>query len=111
MGFAFALGMIDALQAAHFNIGWIYAIAPENPSAGYIPKNIEGIWQYGSQESDRPFNRQDGIAPQAPIPGLTDAQRVPIDANAPQNFLESHMIGNYSWVFKQTTKGNVKSRK
>lgn len=35
MGFAYGLGMIEGLQHAGYNIGWIYAIAPENP-AGWI---------------------------------------------------------------------------
>ena len=112
MGYAFALGMIEELQSSHFNIGWFYAIAPENPGAGFVPNNIDGIWQYGSQETD-PFNKQDGIAPQKPISGLSPARRVPIDPSAPQDFFNSHSIANYHWILKKSSNvnGYVKSRK
>jgi len=112
MGFAYAQGMIEELFTGGYKIGWVYAIAPENPSQGYVPNQIEGIWQYGSQETDD-FNKQDGIAPQVAIPGIKDEQRVPIDPSAPQNFLQSHVIANYKWIFYRTEKqgGYVKARK
>ncbi len=110
MGFAFALGMIEELQRNGYLIGWVYAIAPENPGAGYVPDAIEGIWQYGSQDNDS-FYKQDGIAPQVAIPGIRDNQRVAIDKDAPQDFFNSHRIANYGWVFKLNKEGNVSSRK
>ncbi len=116
MGFAYALGMIAELQRQGYKIGWVYAIAPENPTLGYVPQQIDGMWQYGSQETDD-FSKQDGIAPQKAIPGVNQVAqggRVPIGQDAPQNFIQSHMIANYKWIFKRTQddqKGQVKERK
>jgi len=60
-----------------------------------------------------------GVAPQAPIRGLSDAQRAYIEdqiqngAKIPQGFVSSHSIGNYKWIFNLNTeqRGYVKPRK
>jgi TANFOR domain-containing protein len=115
MGFAYALGMIDGLQHGGYKIGWVYSVAPENPGAGKVPEKIEGMWQYGSQETD-PFYSQDGIAPQVAIPGIVKISiggRVPIPPSVKQDFFNSHSIGNYKWIFnlKKEDLGYVKPRK
>lgn len=67
------------------------------------------IWQYGSnlhQLKQDPMYEQDGVAPQCAVNGLATSKRVFIPdkyANGtkiPKNFLDSHSIGNYKWIFE-----------
>ena len=118
MGFAYALGIIETLQGAGYKIGWVYYIAPENPSAGTMPINIDGVWQYGSDEINQPAWAQDLIAPQRAIGGLTETNRVYIpDTELGKwthynGFYNAHLVKNYQWIFTQTQnqKGNVHKR-
>ena len=63
------------------------------------------VWQYGSNESLDPLNKQDGVAPQTKCGGINDNQRVYIpnvDGNGnhiPKGFISSHLIKNYTWIF------------
>lgn len=114
MGFAYALGTIETLQNAGYKIGWVYALAPENPSEGKVPQNLEGIWQYGSNEKQDPIMNQDWIAPQAPIDGI-GTRRAYIPNTEPKGPYDCHAIKNYEWVFdrenKEGVSGYVKSRR
>lgn len=123
MGYAYAVGMIKALKTANVKFGRLYIIAPENPTAdGEDWSMFEEVWQYGSN-LDRP-NRdpmweQDGVAPQAPVKGIeglpnstTKGGRIFIPNDVKKDFLESHTISNYKWIFnrKSTEDGYVKKR-
>ena len=49
---------------------------------------------------------QDGVAPQSGVQGLPDGQRayIPKDPSIPKNFVDSHIIKNYGWIFEQQEK-------
>ena len=84
----------------HF--GRIYIIAPENGCSGSVDVNsFEEVWQYGSDERNDPLKKQDGIAPQCPA-GNMQTKRAYIPDEVPQNFLNSHYISNYHWIFNIT---------
>ena len=93
-------------------MGRYYIVAPENGSAGTVtPGDWEQIWQYGS-DLDRPDKEnadkmweQDGVAPQSGVQGLPDGQRayIPKDPSIPKNFVDSHIIKNYGWIFNILT--------
>ncbi|MFT3737191.1 MAG: hypothetical protein QM786_00355 [Breznakibacter sp.] len=109
MGFAYALGIIETLKDKGYTIGHFYCIAPENPGDGYVPSGISGIWQYGSNEDEDPFFKQDLIAPQAPIGGINESQRVYIPITVQDSWplggngwLSAHSIANYKWIFEIT---------
>ena len=124
MGYAYALGMIDILKGK-IPLGRFYIIAPENAAAGDINLNdFEEVWQYGAnlgEPNADPIHLQDGVAPQAPVKGLDKIKnpilekmgRAFIPNGEPKGFLQSHSIGNYKWIFKQTSdkEGYVKPRK
>jgi len=113
MGFAYSLGVIEVLQQAGYKISWVYCIAPENPSAGYVPQNIDKIWQYGSDEVNHPSWAKDLIAPQKAINGIQQSQRVFIPASV-YNSWQPHLLGcyyahkvvNYSWIFERKESKN-----
>jgi hypothetical protein len=96
----------------HF--GRIYIIAPENGCSGSVDVNsFEEVWQYGSDETNDPPKKQDGVAPQCAVIGLTTNKRAYIPDDVEQDFLNSHYISNYHWIFsklQQGQKGYVKKR-
>jgi hypothetical protein len=105
MGYAYALGMIDALKGK-VPFGRFYIIAPENASSGGSDNwsQFTEVWQYGSNENDTsgtPPDKQDGVAPQAKAQNLPEGYRVyiPTDGSVPRGFISSHSIGNYMWIF------------
>lgn len=114
MGFAYSLGVIDVLQKAGYKISWFYCIAPENPSAGYVPQNIDMIWQYGSDEVNHPTWAKDLIAPQSPIPNIGLSRRVFIPASVYDSW-KPHLLGcyyahkvvNYRWIFERKEKDKI----
>lgn len=116
MGYAYAVGMIKALKTANVKFGRLYIIAPENPTAdGEDWSMFEEVWQYGSnldQPNRDPMWEQDGVAPQGPVKGIiglpnnkTDGGRVFIPNGVKKDFLESHTISNYKWIFTTRTLG------
>jgi hypothetical protein len=116
MGYAYALGMIDKLQAEKIKFGRFYIIAPENAGSGSIPSGFQEIWQYGCNENRDPAFLQDGVAPQTTAKDLPPANRIyiPNDGSVPMGFVESHRIGNYGWIFTTIQPGGlgyVKQRK
>lgn len=70
------------------------------------------MWQYGSDETNDPPLDQDLVAPQKPIGGITQDHRAFIPNSAPRNWIDSHLVGNYLWIFDQnpTDAGYVKKR-
>lgn len=118
MGYAYALGIIETLQSKGYKIGMFYCIAPENPSAGYVPENIEGVWQYGSHEKRDNFYKQDLIAPQLPITGINTNRRLFIPKEEQDKWIIgngwyfAHSIQGYGWIFDKSPKqdGYVKKR-
>ncbi|MGE0568484.1 MAG: hypothetical protein AB7O73_11085, partial [Bacteroidia bacterium] len=122
MGYAYSVGMIQALEKAKIKFGRFYIIAPENAcSGGPNWKLFEETWQYGSnlgeKDADPPY-LQDGVAPQCKckdFPTPDDYHgRIFIPENiTTKSFLGSHSISNYGWIFTERTIGKtgyVKSR-
>lgn len=97
MGYAYALGMIEELTESGYWVDRLYAIAPENPTAGYTPDFLDVANQYGSGPAD-PWYHQDRIAPQDKIPGIR--QRAFIPEGIDKGPYDSHSIANYGWIFK-----------
>lgn len=123
MGYAYAVGMVEALKAAGFKFGRFYIIAPENACSGGLDWEIfTEVWQYGSnldQTSPDPVNKQDGVAPQCEVVNITNTYvktktgRIFIPPTVDtKGFVGSHSIGNYGWIFSKTPqeKGYVKPR-
>ena len=122
MGYAYALGMTDALKNK-IPLGRFYIIAPENACSGDINlDDFEEVWQYGAnlgEPNADPLEKQDGVAPQCAVRGIRDLEqkkkggRVFIPDDEPKGFLQSHSIGNYKWIFTKIPKGGkgyVKTR-
>lgn len=117
MGFAYAQGMIQQLRGK-INFGGYYILAPENPSAGTVNlKEWKQVWQYGSnlnaKNQDAPC-LQDGVAPQAAVKGLSEAQRIYIPKKLfrHKGYFESHFVGWYNWVLAipPNQKGHIRQR-
>jgi hypothetical protein len=117
MGFAYAQGMIQELRGK-INFGGYYILAPENPTAGSVNlKEWKQVWQYGSNlnmaNQDAPC-LQDGVAPQAAVKGLSEAQRIYIPSHLfrHKGYFESHFIGWYTWVLAipPNQKGHIRQR-
>lgn len=114
MGYAYALGFIDALKGKVV-FGKIYIIAPETACLdGTDWSMFEEVWQYGSnldQPDPDPVWEQDGIAPQCQVKGL---EKLPPDRGGRafipkdwpiKNFIDSHMLFNYFWMFERISPG------
>jgi hypothetical protein len=119
MGFAYAQGMIDEITKAsnfiskYVTITGYYIIAAENACGDTLKSSVLGnaqIWQYGSnlhQRNADPMDEQDGVAPQCGVGGIGINRRVFIPekyadgTEIPKNFLDSHSIENYRWIFKR----------
>ena len=118
MGYAYAMGMIDKLKG-YVPFGRIYIIAPEDAGAGGTDwSQFTEVWQYGSDPTQDAITKQDGVAPQVSALNLTPDRRayIPDQSNGipiPKNFLDSHKIDNYWWIFnkKETDAGYIKERK
>ena len=116
MGYAYALGITDALKGK-VPFGRFYVIAPENACSGEIDLDaFEEVWQYGSnlgEPGEDPIHQQDGVAPQCAVRGLPELDRQNIEKGGrifipdsePKGFLQSHSIENYKWIFSKTPKG------
>ena len=121
MGFAYAQGIIQVIEESiraqdlFIHLGGYYIIAPENGSTGKVnPDRWDEIWQYGTNEETAPIKKQDGVAPQCPVGNIGSLRRVYIPDTEPQDFLDSHTIVNYKWIFnkiKQKEAGYVTPRK
>jgi hypothetical protein len=121
MGYAYALGMLEVLKGK-VSFGRLYIIAPENAGSGNVDvTQWQEVWQYGADlgrqdgRQPDPDDKQDGVAPQTRCGGLDEKNRVYIPDGQPKGFVESHMIGNYGWIFDKlldpkTDKGYVKKR-
>jgi hypothetical protein len=116
MGYAYALGMIDAIGAS-CQYKAFYIIAPENAQAGKIHQNQwEEVYQYGCYAFG-PLRQaaclQDGIAPQTAVNGLPSEFRFtfPASYERKMGFSGSHFVGYYDWIFDipQGQKGAVKA--
>jgi hypothetical protein len=116
MGYAYALGMIDAL-GFQCQYKAFYIIAPENAQAGKVNQNQwKEIYQYGCFAFG-PLRQaaclQDGIAPQTRVKGLPSEYRLtfPASYERKMGFSGSHFVGHYDWIFDipQGQKGAVKS--
>jgi hypothetical protein len=126
MGFAYALGMTEFLKtkilpdANGYYFGRFYILAPENACSAppFNLSDFEEIWQYGSNEEVDIDYRQDGIAPQCAVPGLSwnsnKYGRVPFQGKSEhRNFLDAHYGENYDWVvtrLRGLDRGTVKIR-
>lgn len=116
MGYAYALGMIDAIgKNAKFKA--FYILAPENASEGKVNQNQwEEIYQYGCFAFG-PLRQaaclQDGVAPQSGVKGLSSEFRLtfPSSYERKMGFNGSHFVGYYDWIFDipKGQKGAVKS--
>lgn len=114
MGYSYALGFIDAIKGKVV-FGKIYIIAPENACVGGTDWSMfEEVWQYGSnldQPDPDPVWEQDGIAPQCQVKGLETVPpgkggRAFFPKDWPtKNFIDSHMLYNYFWMFDCIQKG------
>jgi hypothetical protein len=116
MGYAYAVGIIDALTGTGVKFGRFYIIAPENACSGNgvdYAKFTE-VWQYGSnlgEPNADPLKQQDGVAPQCAVPdivsshGKTKNGRVFIPNGVEKDFLKCHTIGNYKWIFTERKLG------
>jgi hypothetical protein len=112
MGFAYALGMLEAIKGENIHLGGFYIIAPENGCSGSVDiSDWQEIWQYGSNEENHDdIYKQDGVAPQCRVGGLDDVQgksgRAYIPDDVVQGFISSHSIENYIWIFNKTKNEN-----
>jgi RHS repeat-associated protein len=102
MGYAYAQGMAEQLVSFGYKVEVIYAISPENPSAGQRPDGVDRLVQYGSPD--------DNVAPQGPIPGATG-----VDFTAKSGKWDAtggHGIGNYTYIFNiPESRSSVQGRK
>lgn len=114
MGYSYVLGLIDELQGKVI-FGKMYIIAPESASVGGADWSMfEEVWQYGAnldQPNPDAVWKQDGIAPQSQVFGL---EKVPTDKGGRvffpdywpiKNFIDSHMLYNYMWIFDNIQRG------
>lgn len=114
MGYSYALGLIDELTGKVI-FGKMYIIAPESASVGGADWSIfQEVWQYGSnldQPNADAVWLQDGIAPQSQVFGL---EKISADKGGRvffpdywpiKNFIDSHMLYNYMWIFDNIQRG------
>jgi hypothetical protein len=111
MGYAYALGMFDALKSK-VQFGKFLILSPENASAqGRDWNYFDEIWQYGARADDKESDAicyQDGIAPQVAVPGIESLDpkkggRIYIPKNWPKSkkgFIKSHHLLYYQWFYE-----------
>lgn len=102
MGFAYSLGIIEAIKDK-VHLGGYIIIAPENGMSGYVnTSEWKYVWQYGSDyNTDIAACLQDGIAPQTKVNGLPFSKHCFIPQEnmyRKQGFFDSHFIGYYTWI-------------
>ncbi len=118
MGYAYALGIVDALKASplKFRLGRFYAISAENACSSegaFDLEAFEEVWQYGTDEEKLMPWEQDGVGPQCPIVGIRDNHKgvkygrihFP-DHLDPKDYMNSHIIVSYFWLFSHLKIGN-----
>jgi hypothetical protein len=113
MGYAYSLGFIEALKDKVV-FGKLYIIAPEGADvAGADWSLFQEVWQYGSnlgEQNQDPLGQQDGITPQKALKNIENVLvggRVFIPADWPnKDFVESHMIYSYQWIFERLKLGD-----
>ncbi len=113
MGYAYSLGFIEEVKEFVIFRN-MYIIAPENACAdGGDWSLFSEVWQYGSnldQENPDPVWEQDGIAPQCEVKNLKTAKiggRVFLPENEKRkNFINSHMLNHYRWIFQNLKIGD-----
>jgi hypothetical protein len=108
--------MIETLRQAQCKVSRYYILAPENACSGNVDANsFEEIWQYGTNEINDPPKTKDGVAPQCAVTGLPSFKRAFIPETEKRDFLNSHYICNYHWIFNkllyEADKGYVSKRK
>lgn len=112
MGYAYSLGFIETVRN-YVVFRNMYIIAAENARAGGTDWTMfREVWQYGAnldEANPDPVWQQDGIAPQSSVPGIGQVivgGRVffPQDAKR-RNFINSHMLNHYRWIFTKLEKG------
>ncbi|MFZ9586163.1 MAG: hypothetical protein ACO29U_01070 [Crocinitomicaceae bacterium] len=108
MGYAYALGMFDALKS-NVSFGKLLILSPEHASAQARDwQYFEEVWQYGARADDKESDAicyQDGIAPQVAVPGIDSLDpskggRVYIPSDWPKKkkgFIKSHHLFYYQW--------------
>ncbi|MGV3630039.1 MAG: hypothetical protein ACO1O6_02485 [Bacteroidota bacterium] len=113
MGYAYSLGFIETVRN-YVVFRNMYIIAAENARAGSADWTLfREVWQYGSnldEANPDPVWQQDGIAPQSAVKGIKEVAvggRVffPKDAKR-RNFINSHMLNHYRWIFTKLEKGD-----
>lgn len=107
MGYAYTLGFLEAIEGKLI-IRKLFILAPENANAGkYDWSKFKEVWQYGAnlgQANADILCQQDGVAPQAGIPGLKintgPFGRIFSPTNWPnKHFIHSHMVYSFDWIF------------
>ncbi|MBA2610818.1 MAG: hypothetical protein H0U95_02525 [Bacteroidetes bacterium] len=118
MGYAYAVGIIDALNGSGVKFGRFYILAPENACTGTCDwTKFTETWQYGSNLNEKnadPIKEQDGVAPQCECTNLKSSNGqinsgngkaiktgrvfIPSDVKT-KSFVGSHSIDNYGWIF------------
>jgi hypothetical protein len=108
MGYAYMLGLLDELKS-DIILGKCFILAPENSSVeGFKWSDFEEVWQIGAnldQPTFDPIWLQDGIAPQVQVKDLEQIEgikggRIFFPENYKcKNFVDSHMMYNYDWIF------------
>lgn len=114
MGYAYSLGFLEVVEP-YVVLNNAYIIAPENASQdGYDWSKFEHVWQYGSnlgEPNQDPLREQDGIAPQSAVKGIDQLSpekggRLFLPDDWPhKNFVDSHMIYSFDWIFDRIGKG------
>lgn len=114
MGYAYALGFLQVVEN-HAVLNNCYIVAPENAGyKGYDWSKFRHVWQYGTnldQPNADPIWLQDGVAPQTAVKGI---QSLPPEKGGrlftprdwpKRNFVDSHMVYNYYWIFELLKRG------
>lgn len=114
MGYAYSLGFLEVVEP-HIVLRTAYIIAPENAGQeGYDWSKFAHVWQYGSnlgEPNADPLREQDGIAPQCAVKGIDQLSpekggRLFLPDDWPhKNFVDSHMIYSFDWIFDRIGKG------
>jgi hypothetical protein len=110
MGYAYTLGIIEKIieEKTPIVFGKIYIIAPENAMAGNNTnwEYFQEVWQIGSNLNTAhpdPVWKQDGVAPQSSITGISKIQKggnLHFPDTIKTGFFRSHLPINYFWIFQ-----------
>ncbi|MCE3296348.1 MAG: hypothetical protein K0R65_2062 [Crocinitomicaceae bacterium] len=113
MGYSYSLGFIETVKD-YVVFRNMYIIAPENARAGGADWSMfREVWQYGSnmdEANPAPVWEQDGIAPQTAVKGIHEVVtggRVFFPEDSKRlNFINSHMLNHYRWIFTKLKAGD-----